>query len=125
MFRLLLVVLVPGVLIAGACYFLWKGVKQLMKTWNRVEFIYVRFRDGVLVLNKTSRTGSEEIEFKAGQAWCDLGPKQLAAHTGGINWFHYPSGHPVEAATDEEVAIQRCLRFADNTGLLAAELSTE
>jgi hypothetical protein len=125
MIRLLLVILVPGALILAAAYYIAKGMRAALRAWNKVEFVYVRFRDGILVLKKTSRFGEEEIQYKTGQAWNDLGPKQLAAHTTGINWFHFPGGQPVEVATEEEVAIQRCLRFADNTGLLAAEQATE
>lgn len=125
MIRLLLTILVPGALVLAAVYYIAKGVKAALKAWNKVEFVYVRFRNGILVLNKTSRFGEEEVQYKTGQAWDDLAPKQLAAHTTGVNWFHFPGGQPVEAATEEEAAIERCLRFADNTGLLAAEQATE
>ena len=125
MLRLLATLLIPGLFVFAAGYFIWKGVKQAIRAFQKVEFVYVRFRDGVLVLKRQSRFGEEEIQFKAGQAWDDLAPKQLAASTTGINWFHFPGGHPVTVASEEEEAIQRCLRFADNTGLLQAEVTTE
>jgi hypothetical protein len=125
MIRILLVYLLPVGLALAAGYLLWKGIAQALGKLRQVEYVYVRYRDGVLTLKKEGTVSEEEVNFKPGGTWQDLGPKQLAAHCGGVNWYFYPSGHLVEIGSDEEAAISRCLRFADNTGLLEAEISTE
>lgn len=133
MLRLLLTLVIPGALIFLAGYFICRGLKQAIVAFSKVEFIYVRFRDGVLVLKRQTRFGGEEIRFATGQAFLteqareDSAPELLVASTTEylqLNWFHYPSGHPVTADSEEEGAIARCLRFADATGLLAAEGDT-
>jgi len=125
MLRLLLTLLIPGALVLAAGYFVLKGVRELISSFNKVEFIYVRFRDGVLVLKKQSRFGEEEVQFTPTQEFSDLQPKQLAAHASGASWFTFPDGHDVIRDSKEAVAIERCLRYAHNTGLLQAEAATE
>ncbi len=121
----LLVLLLPAGFFMLAGYFVWKGIKQAATAFAKVEFVYVRFRDGVLVLKKQSRFGEEEVQFTPTQEFSDLAPKQLAAHASGASWFTFPDGFTVNKGSREAVAIERCLRYAHNTGLLAAELSTE
>lgn len=125
MLRLLLTILVPAALVGLAGYFIWKGIKEAASALSRVEFVYVRFRDGVLVLRKKTRFGEEEVQFTPTQEFQDLAPKQLAAHAGGASWFTFPDGFAVDKNSEEAQAIERCLRYAHNTGLLQAEAATE
>lgn len=125
MLRLLLTLVIPGALVALAGYFVWRGVSQAIGAFSKVEFVYVRFRDGVLVLKKKSRFGEEEVRFAPSSEFSDLQPKQLAAHASGASWFTFPEGHTVDKNSEEAQAIERCLRFAHNTGLLQAEAATE
>lgn len=125
MLKFLLTLLIPGALVLAASYFVWRGVKQMIGAFSKVEFVYVRFRDGVLVLSRQSRFGEEEVQFTPTQEFSDLAPKQLAAHASGASWFTFPDGFTVERESEEAVAIERCLRFAHNTGLLQAEAATE
>ena len=120
MVRLLVPVFIAGFLFLAG-YYLFQGLKAL----NKVEFVYVRFRDGVLVLKRKGRFGEEEISFKPHALADTSQPKLLAANAGSVEWFSYPDGHPISANSEEGQAIVRCLRFAENTGLLQAELVTE
>ncbi len=131
MIRLLLTLVIPGALVGLAAYFLWKGLKQMVIAFSKVEFIYVRFRDGVLVLRRQTRFGQKEVEFATNDRFMtnepreDLTPTQLTPSSATLSWYHFPSGHPVTADSEEEEAIARCLRYAENTGLLAAEVNTD
>ncbi len=125
MLYFLLTVVVPSALVGVAGYFFYTGVRNAIGAFKKVEFVYVRFRDGVLVLKKTSRFGEEEVQFSPTQEFQDLAPKQLAAHASGASWFTFPEGHTVDQGSEEAAAIERCLRFAHNTGLLRAEALTE
>jgi hypothetical protein len=121
----ILTLLIPAGLIMLAGYFLWTWLKQGVAALTSIEYFYVRYRDGILTLKKESRGSEEEVQFVPGESWRDLTPRQLAASVGNVDWYLYPSGHEVDAASEEEEAIHRCLRFANNTGLLEAEILTE
>ena len=125
MLRLFATLLLPAGFLLVAGYFICKSIAEGIRAFSKVEFVYVRFRDGVLVLKKQSRFGEEEVQFTPTQEFSDLAPKQLAAHASGASWFTFPDGFTVDRSSKEAVAIERCLRFAHNTGLLQAEAATE
>ena len=117
----LLVILAPLFLGLLAIYFIGRGLMGV----SQAKFEYVRFRNGILTLRKQGLFSGEDVNFKPGGDWQDLQPAQLATHAGGIDWYQYPSGHPVSTRGDERQAIERCLLFAHNTKLLEAEMVTE
>ena len=117
MLRLLIPLLASGLLIAG----LW----FLYRAFTQVDFAYIRFRNGVLTLQRKGVWVTDEVEFKPGAEFDSLDSTQLVSLADRLDWYEFPSGHLIEAGSPEHEGITRALRFAHNTKLLAAELSTE
>ncbi len=116
-----LVFLIPVALLAGIAWL----ARELLQMLAKVEFAFVRYRDGILVLERKTRLTTEEVQFSPTETFRDLGPKQLAEHSGGATWYTWPEGFEVGKKSTEAKAIERCLRMAGNTGLLEAERDTD
>ena len=104
--------------------FIW-GVFTVVKGLAKVDFLFVRFRDGVLVLSKETRFASVEQEFTPGKPWKKMNALQLAECIGNIDWFQFPTGAPIKKNSAIHKAIQECLRGAENVGILEAEAATD
>lgn len=75
---------------------------------------YVRWRDGLLVLKRTSRILGTEKEFTF---------KAAGGTTDTPTWYHYPSGRKV--TRNMQAVINEKLRYAEFTGLRRVEEETD
>ena len=125
MFRLILTI-VPSVLFAGAVgYIMYSILKYFQVSINKIfqaEYIYVRFRNGELVLRKKNIIGEKEVSFIPEQEILALPAETALAITlqGQSQWFT-KEGRMVANGSPEDKAISEALRFAKATGVLEVE----
>lgn len=110
-------------LVAFATFWLVKRFQGALNSLAQVEYAYVRFRNGELVLRRRGFFGEKDVTFIPEQEILALPASTATAITlqGQSQWFNKETGQMVRAGSSEQRGIQTALRFAKATGLLEAE----